>query len=209
MEEEFSGLDDRSLRSVCSFVLNHDSIIIIDNIARLESVYPMTETDITIQSGPLSLRGTLVAAGASPGPAALLVSGSGPLDRNSNAKRLPIDVMGQIASHLAAEGVTSLRYDKRGVGESNGEYLTAGIHDNIGDARAALEVLRARPEVDPRRIVVIGHSEGALIASDLARDGDLAGVALLAGAAHNGRAATSFVGRHSKWRRRFRNRSDG
>lgn len=146
----------------------------------------MTDTDVSIPSDGLSLRGTLRVVGSSPGPAALLISGSGPIDRNSNSKRLPINVMGQIASQFTADGIASLRYDKRGVGESEGDYLTAGLHDNIADARAALEVLRARPEVDARRIVVIGHSEGALIASDLASDDQLAGVALLAGAARNG-----------------------
>jgi pimeloyl-ACP methyl ester carboxylesterase len=99
---------------------------------------------------------------------------------------LPINVMGQIATHLDANGITSLRYDKRGAGRSDGDYLSAGFHDNVDDALAALEALRARSEVDPDRVVVIGHSEGALIASVLASDGQLAGVALLAGAATNG-----------------------
>jgi alpha-beta hydrolase superfamily lysophospholipase len=146
----------------------------------------MTDIELSIPSGAFSLRGTLTVAGTSPGPAALLISGSGPIDRDSNSKRLPIGVMGQIASLLAINGITSLRYDKRGVGGSDGDYHATGFQDNIADARAALEVLRARPEVDARRIVLIGHSEGALIASDLADDQQLAGVALLAGTAHNG-----------------------
>lgn len=82
--------------------------------------------------------------------------------------------------------MTSLRYDKRGVGASTGDYLSAGFHDNVADARAVLETLRARPEVDPGRVFVVGHSEGALIASELASSGGLAGVALLAGAARTG-----------------------
>lgn len=147
----------------------------------------MTESIISIPSGDLALAGTLNASGLLPGPAALLISGSGPIDRNSNAKRLPINVMGQIATNLASNGITSLRYDKRGVGQSNGDYLSAGFNDNIDDARAALDALRARPEVDAGQVVVIGHSEGALIASALAADEQLAGVALLAGAATNGR----------------------
>lgn len=146
----------------------------------------MTESTISIPSSDLVLAGTLHASGPPPGPAALLISGSGPVDRNSNTKRMSINVMGQIASVLASNDVTSLRYDKRGVGQSEGDYLSAGFHDNISDARAALEALRARPEVDADRVVIIGHSEGALIASALAADEQLAGVALLAGAATNG-----------------------
>ena len=147
----------------------------------------MTESEISIPTGTLTLQGTQTVGGPRPGPAALLISGSGPVDRDSNAKRLPINVMAQIATHLAAKGITSLRYDKRGAGRSGGDYLSAGFHDNVDDARAALDVLRARSEVDPDRVVVIGHSEGALIASVLASDEQLAGVALLAGAATNGK----------------------
>ncbi len=147
----------------------------------------MSESIISIPSSDLALEGTLNATGSRLAPAALLISGSGPVDRNSNAKRLPINVMGHIAAHLADNGITSLRYDKRGVGRSGGDYLSTGFHDNIDDARAALAALRARPEVDADRVVVVGHSEGALIASVLADDEQLAGVALLAGAATNGR----------------------
>ena len=148
----------------------------------------VTESTITIPSGNLRLQGTLTASGSTPGPAALLISGSGPVDRDSNAKRLPINVMGQIAAHLSANGITSLRYDKRGIGDSDGDYLAAGFHDNVDDARAAVEALRSRTEVDADRVIVIGHSEGALIASVLAADDRLAGVVLLAGAATDGKS---------------------
>ena len=151
--------------------------------------------ELRFPSGPLTLSGTLTVPGESPQPAALLISGSGPIDRNSNSKRLPIHVMGQLASHLAASGIASLRYDKRGVGSSDGNYLETGLHDNITDARAALEALRARPEVDPAQIFVIGHSEGALIASDLANDDQLAGVVLLAGTAQTGHDVLTWQAR--------------
>jgi len=155
----------------------------------------MTETDITIPTAGLELRGTLTTAGPDPAPAALLISGSGPIDRDSNTKRLRLDVMAQIAHHLAAEGIASLRYDKRGVGASQGDYHAAGLYDNIADAQAACAVLRDRPEIDADRVVVIGHSEGALIASELAADADLAGVVLLAGAAQNGKAVLRWQAR--------------
>ena len=147
----------------------------------------MTESEISIPAGRITLQGTLTVGGPRPGPAALLISGSGPVDRDSNAKRLPINVMGQIATHLAAKGITSLRYDKRGAGRSDGDFLSAGFRDNVDDARVALDTLRAQSEVDPDRVVIIGHSEGALIASILASDAQLAGAALLAGAATNGK----------------------
>ncbi|MCB0951898.1 MAG: hypothetical protein R2714_07855 [Microthrixaceae bacterium] len=72
----------------------------------------MTTTEVSIPSRAFSLGVTLPAPGDAPGPAALLVSGSGPLDRDSTAKHGRFNVMSQIASHLAADGVASLRHDK-------------------------------------------------------------------------------------------------
>jgi pimeloyl-ACP methyl ester carboxylesterase len=164
-----------------------DNILASENSRPKQRTTNVSESIIFIRSSDLVLEGSLNTSGSLPGPAVLLISGSGPVDRNSNAKRLPIDVMGQIAAHLAGHGITSLRYDKRGVGQSDGDYLSTGFNDNISDARAALTALRARPEVDADQVVVVGHSEGALIASVLAADEQLAGVALLAGAATNGK----------------------
>lgn len=148
----------------------------------------MRALDITFASGPLTLAGSLISdEQREPTAAALLISGSGPIDRDSNSSKLSIDVMRQVAEHLRVEGIPSLRYDKRGVGLSDGEYLSAGFHDNVSDASAAFETLRSRPEIDQDQIFVIGHSEGALIATELAADNtDLAGVVLLAGTAVDG-----------------------
>ncbi len=147
----------------------------------------MPDLDLTFTTDSLRLEGSLRLAGDAPSPAALIISGSGPLDRNSDAKRMPVGVAAALADHLASSGVSSLRYDKRGIGASEGEYLATGFHDNVADARAALAALRARPEVDAQHVVVIGHSEGALIAAELASDADLLGVVLLAGSAQTGR----------------------
>ena len=148
----------------------------------------MRTLDITFATGPLTLAGTLIAdEHAKPAPAALLISGSGPIDRNSNMSTLSIDVMRQMAEHLRDGWIPSLRYDKRGVGASEGEYLSAGFYDNGADASAAVEILGSRPEIDEKQIFVIGHSEGALIATELAaNDHNLAGVVLLAGTAIDG-----------------------
>ncbi|MEX1281385.1 MAG: alpha/beta fold hydrolase [Acidimicrobiia bacterium] len=149
--------------------------------------------DVTFPSGDLTLAGTLALPdGDGPFPAAVLVTGSGPLDRDSNTKKLRIDVMAQVATHLAAHGIASLRYDKRGVGESEGDYLAAGLFDNVADARAALAALRERAEVDADRLFVIGHSEGALIATEVAATEDLAGAVLLAGSAQLGRTVIEW-----------------
>ena len=131
-------------------------------------------------------------AGPGPYPAALLITGSGPIDRNSDHRRIAMGATRQLAQALADSGVASLRYDKRGIGGSDGDYLSTGFGDAAADARAALAWLAARPEVGP--VVVIGHSEGALHAQSLAADGDVAGAVLLAGQARPGRDLLEWQG---------------
>ena len=95
--------------------------------------------------GTQELAGTLtVPDGPGPHPGALIVPGSGPVDRDSNHAKLPIGVTRELAEALAGTGFATLRYDKRGVGESPGNWLAAGLGDNIDDASAALAALRAQ-----------------------------------------------------------------
>lgn len=156
------------------------------------------QTNLTFASGPLTLAGTLVTADrAGPGAVVLLLSGSGPIDRDSKAKRLAVGVMSQMADHLMGAGLASFRYDKRGVGASGGDYTSTGLHDNVADATAAIDMLRARADVDPERVCVIGHSEGALIAAEpAAADPGLAGVVLLAGTATRGEQVLRWQAGH-------------
>jgi pimeloyl-ACP methyl ester carboxylesterase len=132
-------------------------------------------------AGEHALNGTLTLPdGGAPAPAVVIASGSGPLDRDSNHRRARFDVARQLAHALAAGGLASLRYDKRGVGESPGDWRTAGLHDNVDDLGRARDALAARPEVDPDRILLAGHSEGAVLAAALAARGvPTSGVVLL------------------------------
>ncbi|MEV4458952.1 alpha/beta fold hydrolase [Microbispora sp. NPDC049633] len=148
----------------------------------------MCDIDLTFTSAGERLAATLtLPAGDGPFPAALLVPGSGPVNRDSDHRRLPLGVTRQLAEALAAAGIASLRYDKRGVGASTGGFLAAGFRDNMDDAAAALAALRDRPEIDSGRVALAGHSEGALIATNLAaHDTAVAAVVLLSGAAKIG-----------------------
>lgn len=129
----------------------------------------------------------LPASGEGPFPVVLLLTGSGPVDRDSNHKKLRFGVTTQLADALAEAGVASFRYDKRGVGASPGDWRKVGLWDNVDDAATAVEMLRVRPEIDPSRVAVAGHSEGAVQAVALAaRDRSLAGVVMLAGSARAG-----------------------
>jgi uncharacterized protein len=137
--------------------------------------------------GEPPLAGTLTVPDVpAPVPAVLLAGGSGPIDRDSNHRRARFDVSRQLAHALAAAGLASLRYDKRGVGQTPGDWRAAGFTDNVHDLGRALSALAERPEVDADRVLLAGHSEGALLAAAVAgraggRQGSpVAGVVLLA-----------------------------
>ena len=148
----------------------------------------MESIEMNFSSAGSELAGTLLLPADSPAPVALLLSGSGPIDRNSNMKRQKLNVMRDVAEHLAAAGIASYRYDKRGVGASEGDFWATGLYDNIADAAAALEALQRRPEIEGDKVIVIGHSEGALIGAELATSSQTAGLIMLAGPARPGEA---------------------
>lgn len=149
----------------------------------------MQETNVDFQSGSFKLAGTLaMPQSESKLPVVLMLPGSGQTDRNNNAKQLKINFFPPLVSALAARGIASFRYDKRGVGASVGDYWSCGFHDLVADAQAAISYLATRPEIDPQRIFVLGHSEGAIIALNLAAsEAGVSGAVLLAGSAKTGK----------------------
>ncbi len=146
----------------------------------------MSTREIAFSSNGIELRGTLLTPpGAGPYPTALILAGSGPLDRDGNHKRMALGVSRDLAAIIASKGWASFRFDKRGVGASGGDYLSAGFYDERADAEAALMHLQTLPEIGP--LVVIGHSAGAVFAGDLAAlHPEIAGAILLATPATNG-----------------------
>lgn len=154
------------------------------------------QREVTFDSGGIRLAGTLMLPdGSGAFPAVLLVVGSGRTDRDENAGKLKIDSFRQIAAFLADQGVASLRFDKRGVGASGGDFWSAGFADNVSDAAAGVGCLRAQGDVDADRVFVLGHSEGALIATRLAATDDrLAGAVLLSGFARTGEECLVWQG---------------
>jgi uncharacterized protein len=129
----------------------------------------------------VSLAGTVtVPQGEGPFPAVVLVSGSGPQDRDETLLgHKPFLVL---ADYLTRHGVLVLRYDDRGVGESTGDFSEAALDDFASDARAAVEWLAARSDV--RALGVVGHSEGGLVAPMVTGTSDVVDfVVLLAGPA--------------------------
>lgn len=144
--------------------------------------YPYREEQVTFANpqSQVSLAGTLtLPPGPGPFPAAILISGSGPQDRDETvAGHRPFLVL---ADHLTRKGIAVLRYDKRGIGKSTGNFDQATTEDFAGDAAAALAYLKSQKEIDARKIGLIGHSEGGIIAPMIAsRSPDVAWMVLLA-----------------------------
>jgi uncharacterized protein len=131
----------------------------------------------------LALAGTFVDPGDA-SAAVLILTGSGRLDRDSNSRAFKGQINPAIAGALAARGIASLRYDKRGAGESGGDFFQASLSDNHADAVAAAGWLGSR--VEGRPVFGVGHSEGALHVARLAADELVAGAVLIACAARRG-----------------------
>jgi pimeloyl-ACP methyl ester carboxylesterase len=100
-----------------------------------------------------------------------------------------------LAAALAAEGIATLRYDRRGAGETPGTWQATGFTDNRQDAADALRALAAHPAVREDAVGVIGHSEGALHAMALGARHDVRAVVLLAGYARLGEDAMRWQAR--------------
>jgi pimeloyl-ACP methyl ester carboxylesterase len=150
--------------------------------------YPYREEELDFPNAKagIALAGTLtMPRGPGPFPAAILLAGSGPLDRDeADSGHRPFLVL---ADYLTRMGIAVFRYDKRGVGRSTGDYDQATTADFAADAEAALAFLKVRQGIDKRRIGFIGHSEGGIIAPMIAsRSSDVAWIVILAGPATKG-----------------------
>jgi CubicO group peptidase (beta-lactamase class C family)/dienelactone hydrolase len=120
--------------------------------------------------------------------AVVTITGSGPEERDEYIGLEGYRPFRQFADSLGRRGIAVLRMDDRGVGASTGKQKGATSADFAEDIRAGLAYLRTRPEIDPRRLAVLGHSEGAIIAPLVAaKEPDLRAMVLLAGIARPGR----------------------
>ncbi|MGW6123046.1 alpha/beta hydrolase family protein [Nocardia sp. NPDC055165] len=157
----------------------------IENLPRPQDPkppYPYRSEDVTYRNGDITIAGTLTEPeGSGPFPAMLLITGSGPQDRNE-------ELMGHRPFQLLADtftraGYAVLRTDDRGVGGTSGTLDDATYPDLAADAAAGLAFLRTRPEIDPARVGLFGHSEGGYLAPMVAAlpGSDVAFAVLMAG----------------------------
>jgi pimeloyl-ACP methyl ester carboxylesterase len=145
--------------------------------------YPYFEKQVAYdnKAGGSHLAGTLtLPRSGGPFPVALLITGSGQQDRDEALMgHRPFLVL---ADYLTRRGIAVLRVDDRGVGGSTGEVARATTEDFAGDVLAGVEYLKTRKEIDPKKIGLIGHSEGGIIAPMCAaKSKDVAFIVLMAG----------------------------
>jgi uncharacterized protein len=135
----------------------------------------------------IRLAGTLsIPPGAGPFPAIVVIPGTGNHDRDAAIAGHKIPLV--IGDTLSRRGYAVLRYDKRGVAKSTGDYENATTHDLTSDAVAAVTYLRSRSDVDGKKVGIVGHSQGATLGALVAaRDPDIAFVVMLAGFALPGK----------------------
>jgi len=154
-----------------------------------------TESEVSFQTADSQLAGTIaIPDGKGPFPAVIILAGSGPFDRNGDVDARTVaaaNATGQavlqlsstykdIAQALSREGFITLRYDKRGVGNSTGDGGDFP-EPSLRDLKAAVAFLKDNPSVDPKRIALIGHSLGGLWSlMEAAGNDSIAAVCLMA-----------------------------
>lgn len=145
--------------------------------------YPYREEDVSYENKiqNVTLAATItIPPGKGPFPGVVLITGSGPQDRDETLLgHKPFLVL---SDYLTRHGIVVLRADDRGVGKSTGVFTKATTADFATDTEAGVAYLKTRPEVDPHKIGLVGHSEGAIIAPMIAaRNKDVAFIVMMAG----------------------------
>ncbi|MEV0293085.1 alpha/beta fold hydrolase [Nocardia sp. NPDC050710] len=144
--------------------------------------FPYQSEDITYRSGDITVAGTLTRPqGNGPFPAVLMITGSGAQNRDEELMAHKPFLL--LADTLTRAGYAVLRTDDRGVGGTGGILETSNYNDLAGDAAAGVSFLRGRPDIDPARVGLFGHSEGGYLAPLVASkpDSGVAFAILMAG----------------------------
>jgi pimeloyl-ACP methyl ester carboxylesterase len=160
-------------------------------MARLDSFSHPRDQELFIPANGFNIAATITPPeGVEKPPVVILLAGSGAQDRDETVFGIPI--LGQVAGRLSDAGFFVVRYDKRGVGQSGGRVESASLDAYAEDARAVVQWVRRRRDIDRDRIILAGHSEGGAVALLTAgrNRGDVAGIALIAAPGRSGRDIT-------------------
>lgn len=167
----------------------HQGLVAVRRPQTPPKPYPYLSEEVWIDNteAGIALSGTLSRPfKGSNFPAVVLVSGSGPQNRDEEIfEHKPFLIL---SDYLTRHGIAVLRYDDRGTAKSGGIYNTAGMNDFASDALAAVQYLKTRKEINPEQIGIAGHSEGGCIAILLAakHKEEIAFIVSLAGVAIRG-----------------------
>lgn len=145
--------------------------------------FPYAEEEVTFENraAGVMLAGTLTLPhGNGPFSVAVLISGSGPQDRDETFATHKTFLV--LSDYLTRQGLAVLRYDDRGAGKSTGDHSQATTKDFASDVVSAVEYLKSRKDIKKHKIGLIGHSEGGIIAPMVANQSkDVSFIVLLAG----------------------------
>ena len=125
-------------------------------------------------------------------PLVVLLMGTGTTDRDGNTKKFKTDFYKNLSDMFVSIGCVTIRYDKRGTHESTGNYKTAGLSDLVDDAVSVINYGKNLEYVDSNRVIVCGHSEGAMIATLLTKKVEVNGLLLLGGAGTSMKSALIY-----------------
>jgi len=165
----------------------------IERPQRPHGPYPYDEEEVVYENtdASVSLAGTLsLPRTDNPSAAVILIHGSGRNDRNGTH----FGTFHLLADYLTRQGIAVLRYDKRGAGESSGNYGQSTTHDFAEDVKAGITFLKNHGRIDSEMIGLIGHSEGGLIAPMVAATSeDISFIVIMAGLGQTFGEAASFM----------------
>lgn len=194
LRASFAGKLDKTTMTVTGIFIQMENEIplVLKKVDKISEVkrpqtpakpYPYNSEDITFENkkADVTLAGTLTFPKTGNNfRAVVMVTGSGPQDRDESLlNHKPFLV---IADYLTKNGYAVLRYDDRGIGKSKGRFAAATSADFAEDALAAVEYLKTRKEIDKKKIGIMGHSEGGMIAPMCAaKSKDVSFIVLLAG----------------------------
>ncbi|GAB2535962.1 alpha/beta hydrolase [Rufibacter soli] len=156
--------------------------LLLTQSLRAQTSNPGEATELVTENG--NLKGALlIPAGAKKMPVVLLISGSGPTDRDGNNPAMKNNSLRMVAEALQAQGIASLRYDKRGIAESKAAGLSEAdlrFDQYVQDATAWTQKLKQDKRFN--KVIILGHSEGSLIGMIAAREAKANGLISVAGA---------------------------
>lgn len=192
VNEKYDAIEGTFSQGGANFPLKFsrtNSDVVLNRPQEPTKPYPYDEEEVTYRNTTdnIKLAGTLTLPRdkSKRYPAVVLITGSGSQDRNETiAGHHPFLVL---ADHLTRNGIAVLRVDDRGVGGSDLGSKNATSENFMYDVLAGVEYLKSRKEIDPKKIGLIGHSEGGMIAPmAAAKSSDVAFIVMMAGPGQKG-----------------------